>query len=483
MKTVWTRIILAGGLGLALAGCSSEQTGDSAPTASTATSAATAGAPGAPAANAVALDATFGKGGISTVPLTASTHDRFMAVAVGADGKTYAAGFISEGGDQALAVARIDEKGALDKTFGKDGIASVNAAIGGKAVEIARSVVVQANGKIVIAGPIEANPAATGDAAKDTDIAVARFDAAGKIDTTFGKSGVTVIDFGAGRATSATTFVGDTSWGIGALSGDRVVLFGSKLADGAGRTDTDFVVFALTNAGVLDTAFGAAGKVVVDLDKSVDNPRHLLVQADGKVVATGYSSIGGVVSPVLIRMSSAGVLDNGFGRDGVANAQILPGVAESYSVSMQGDSYIIAGYGRGADATEKVDMVVERFTANGQWDKTFGTNGLFRLDIAKDDDRARNVQVLPDGRILVAGSGKKTATNIDAMLVLLSKDGVADKTFGDAGILISDLGGPADAWYGITLSADKKYAIVTGYKGTDATSGGNDDAVVARVAL
>ena len=38
---------------------------------------------------------------------------------------------------------------------------------------------------------------------------------------------------------------------------------------------------------------------------------------------------------------------------------------------------------------------------------------MTRIDIAKEDDRARNVTVLPDGRILAVGSGKKTAANID----------------------------------------------------------------------
>jgi uncharacterized delta-60 repeat protein len=406
-----------------------------------------------------------------------------MAVATGADGKSYAAGFTSEGADQLMAVARLDEKGGLDKSFGKDGIASVNVATGGKAVEIARSVIVQSDNKIVIAGPVEHDVTATGDAAKDTDIALVRFDASGKPDTSFGKNGVSVIDLGAGKAVSATSYLADTAWGLGALPGNKLVVFGSKPADGSSRTDTDFVVIGLTNTGALDTAFGAGGKVVVDLGESADNPRHVLVQADGKIVATGYSNKDGVVSPVLLRLNATGILDSTFGSGGIATAKVLPGVAESYQVQLQGDSYVMAGYGRGAEATEKVDLIVYRFKANGTWDTSFGNNGLVRIDIAKDDDRARNVLVLPDGRILAAGSGKRTASNIDAMLVLLSKDGAPVTSFGENGHVISDLGGPADAWYGITLSADKKYAIVVGYKGTDANSGGHDDAVVARVIL
>jgi len=106
-----------------------------------------------------------------------------------------------------------------------------------------------------------------------------------------------------------------------------------------------------------------------------------------------------------------------------------------------------------------------------------------RVDIAKEDDRARNVTVLPDGRILAVGSGKRDAANIDAMIVLLNKDGAIVTEFGEAGHLISDLGGPADAWYGVTVSADKKSVIIAGFKGLDANSSGNEDSVVARILL
>ena len=472
---------LAGALivgALALAACGDDDGEASSDSTSPVTSTSTTAGP-----LKAGLDAGYGKQGVAATPLSATEHDRFMAVAIAPDGKIYGAGFISQGGDQAMAVARVDATGALDKTFGTNGYAVANAAVGGKTAEIARAIAIQADGKIVIGGPVEKDPKATGDAAKDTDVAVARFDNTGKLDTTFGKGGIAIIDFGAGKATSATAYVGDTSWGLG-VAGDRVVVFGSKLAVGADRVDTDYVLAALNKDGVLDTTFGTGGMVTVDSrGNGVDSPRNLIVQPDGKIVATGYSRDGdGVVSPVLIRTSATGQLDSTFGTNGVATAKVLPGVAESYSVAQQGDKYVMAGYGRGADANEKVDLIVYRFTGAGQWDSTFGTNGITRIDIAKEDDRARSMTVLPDQRVLAVGSGKQTAANIDGMLVLLSKDGAPVTDFGTGGNLISDLGGPADAWYGVAVSPDKKSVIVAGYKGTDA-SGGNDDAVVGRVLI
>ncbi|MPZ47921.1 MAG: hypothetical protein GEU75_01155 [Dehalococcoidia bacterium] len=468
----------AGALALTLAACggSDDDDGSNSSSSGNETPAATAGK--------VALDTAFGTGGIKPLPLSASAHDRFMATAIAPDGKIYGAGFITQGDDHAMAVARLTAAGALDTTFGTGGIASLNVAIGGKAAELARSVIIQSNGKVAIAGPVERDPAATGDAARDTDVAVVRFDSAGKPDATFGTNGVATFNVNTGRITTGTSFVGDNAWGMGGLAGDKIAVFGSTLGEGEGRTDTDFFVLGVTAAGALDSAFGDAGKVLVDgNNKSSDSPRNVLVQPDGKIVTAGYSNSGGIVRPVVIRLSSAGVLDSTFGANGVATAEVLPGVAEAYSVSLQGSDYVLAGYGRGADTAEKVDMIVYRFKANGSFDTSFGANGVARLDIAKEDDRARNVTVLPDGRILAVGSGKRDAANINGMIALFTKDGQLDSGFGEGGYVISDLGGPSDAWYGVALSPDKKFVIVTGYKGTNADSGGNDDAVVAKILL
>jgi uncharacterized delta-60 repeat protein len=307
---------------------------------------------------------------------------------------------------------------------------------------------------------------------------VARFDTSGKLDPSFGTGGIAKLDLGTGRITTGTTFVGDTSWGLASLPGNRVAIFASKLADGADRTDTDYVIVGLTATGQLDSAFGTGGKTPLDVSKVADNPRHMAVAPDGKILAAGYSTVDGVVQPVLIRLNADGKLDTAFGTGGYATAKVMAGVGEAYAVGVQGSDYITAGYGRGAEATEKVDLIVDRFKANGSWDQSFGTGGVARVDLTKEDDRARNMLVLPDGRIFLAGSGKKSAINIDAMVVVMTKDGQLDTSFGEGGILVSDLGGPADAWYGVALSPDKKAVYVTGYKGVEGS--GNDDAVIAK---
>lgn len=331
----------------------------------------------------------------------------------------------------------------------------------------------------MIAGAAEHDPSAAGDAARDTDIFVVRLDPSGAPDDAFGTGGIARIDVGTGRPTSETAFTGDNGWGVGLLSDGRVVVFGSQLSTGgADRTDNDFVIVGLTKDGQLNAEFGDGGLLTWDRE-GTDNPRNLVVISDDQIVAAGYSNVDGVVQPVLIRFSGSGEVDASFGTDGMATAAVLPGVAEAYAVGVQGDSYISVGYGRGADNTEKVDMIVNRWGADGTWDQSFGTDGVVRLDLAAEDDRGRNVVVLPDNRILAIGSGKLDADNIDAMVYLLNEDGTpAD--FGEGGHLLVDLGGPSDAWYGVAVLNDGS-VVVAGYKGVASDSGENDDAVIGRL--
>jgi uncharacterized delta-60 repeat protein len=431
------------------------------------------------------FDTGFGQNGVLAAPLSTTEHDRFMAIANGPVGSFYAAGFVSPGGDNAMALAKLDADGKLNPAFGEGGIATVNVAPGGKSVELARAVAVQPDGKIVIAGPFEKNPKAAGTAAKDTDIAVVRFDASGKPDATFGKGGTATIDFGAGKPIDAETYVADNSWGMAALSDGRIVVFGSTPSPD--REDADFAIAGLTGAGALDKAFGTNGITRVDNNQGGDSPRNMAVQPDGKLVFTGYSrDAQDVVSPVILRTTADGKPDTAFGQNGIASAAVLPGgVAESYSVALQGEKFVMAGYGRGSGADEKVDLISYRFNADGSWDKTYGTDGLTRIDIAQDADRARNVALLPDGRILAVGSGSPSAGLVDAMAVLLDKDGKPVTTFGTDGRVLSDLGGPGDAWYGVAVAPDGKSIMLAGYKGADpkATDGSKDDAVLARIKL
>jgi len=437
-------------LALVLAGCGADQVA--------APPAPTAGAAGQPVYDAV-----------QTVSVSASEHDRFLAATFDATNRLYAAGFVADGADQQMAVTRFNADGSLDAGFGANGTATVNVAKGGKAVELARGVVVQSDGKVVIAGPVEHDPAASGDAAKDTDIALARFDQAGRLDAAFGTGGIVRLDLSTGVA-EGTAFRGDTVWGLTKLTGDKLLVVGSQVAPG--RTDADFAVVRLNADGTKDTGFGAGGTALVGVGPGISEvPKTAVELKDGKVVVTGYANVAGVISPVLFRLTTGGALDPSFGDAGVAVRPVLANVGEAYAIAVAGNRFVTTGYGK--DTPEaKVDLIANGFTLDGAIDRSFGTDGTTRIDIAGDDDRGRNLVALPDGRTILVGSGKPTATNLDAMVVTLAADGR------ETSRKLYDVGGPNDAFFGVALSPDGTRVAVVGYLGRETNGGQKDDGAV-----
>ena len=85
------------------------------------------------------------------------------------------------------------------------------------------------------------------------------------------------------------------------------------------------------------------------------------------------------------------------------------------------------------------NFLVVRLLADGTLDATFGTSGLITTDFASSIDRAFDVVLQPDGKILVVGE-----SDGDVALARYNVDGSLDASFGDAGLLTTDLGTVAD---------------------------------------
>lgn len=447
-------------LALLLAGCGSS--GDDGPAGGQAASPVTQTRPSFDAVQKAALSDT--------------EHDRLLSAAFDGSNRLYAAGWVGAGDDQMMAVGRFGTDGRTDPTFGTAGVATVNVACGGKAVELARGVVVQASGKVVVAGPVEHDPEASGDAAKDTDVALARFDQNGRLDPGFGTGGVVRLDLSTG-ATEGAAYRGDTSWGLTRLADDKLLLVGAQVAPG--RSDLDFAVVRLTPDGAKDSSFGTAGVALVGVAPNVsETPKAAIELPDGRVVVSGYANVGGTVQTVLFRLTPGGALDPTFGTGGVSVTSLLGNVSEAYAVGVLGNSRLITtGYGKDTPDA-KVDLIVGGFTPDGAVDTNHGSNGVMRVDVAGEDDRGRNLVGLPNGGALVVGSGKPTATNLDAMVVKLTPSGAPDTAFGAGGRKLYDLGGPNDSFFGVAVSPDKSRIAVVGYLGRETNGSAKDDGAV-----
>lgn len=115
----------------------------------------------------------------------------------------------------------------------------------------------------------------------------------------------------------------------------------------------------------------------------------------------------------------------------------------------------------------------------GKLDADFGTNGLVDIDLDADrTDGAYAIALDGDGKLLVTGRSELTAAQSGPALVRLEPDGSLDTTFGDHGIVVSDLGSAQyfKAWDVVAQNDGK--ILVAGTSGFGGPDGGQQFALV-----
>src|SRR5438128_1850053 len=110
--------------------------------------------------------------------------DQANGVVAQSDGKLVAAGVAKTSRSQDFALARYNPNGSLDATFGTGGKVTTDFAGND---DPAFAVVLQSDGKIVVAGGAKTS--------RSQDFALARYNANGSLDATFGTGGKVTTDF------------------------------------------------------------------------------------------------------------------------------------------------------------------------------------------------------------------------------------------------------------------------------------------------
>jgi uncharacterized delta-60 repeat protein len=349
------------------------------------------------------LDLTFGAGGIvSTGPDRSTGAD----VAVQADGKIVVSG-------SNFTVARYNSDGSLDTSFGTGG--TVASTFGFSGVS---SLIVQADGKIVAAGLVNST---------EDDVTIARYDTNGNLDASFGAGGKVTTSFGTDSHATGITSQPD---------GKLVVT--AFVENGA---HDDFTLLRYNNDGSLDASFGIGGKVTTDFGSFNDNAFSVTVQADGKILASGYASnVSGITEQFAIaRYNTDGSLDATFGTGGKVLTDMGGHWFESAeSVRVQSDGKIVvAGYAFAESSGGPEVFALARYNSDGSLDASFGTGGKVLTGFGSDDGKAESLVIQPDGKMLVVGT---TGTTADVALARYNSDGSLDTSFGNGG---APLSGPA----------------------------------------
>lgn len=373
------------------------------------------------------LDLTFGNGGKVVTNFGYSSFAR--SVAIQADGKIVVAGDAKSANHNNIALVRYTTNGLPDITFGNGGkvITDIDT------LALAVSVAIQADGKILVFAQNSG-----------LNIALVRYQTDGTLDNSFGIGGKALIHI---------LFMQIDNFALAIQPDGKIVAVG---ASNNGTNNNFFVARCKTN-GTLDSTFGNAGTVSTPIGANGSNALAVALQADGKIVAAGYASNGSDNDFALVRYNTNGTLDNTFGNGGIQTSPI--GLLDELcnSVVIQNDGKIIAGGYVINNLPSGRDFAMARYHTDGTLDNQFGNGGkvIYTTDSV---DISKAIGLLPTGKIVQAGQ-RNTNTGIDFVLTCYNTDGTADNTFGNAGSLTADIAGN-DACTALAVQADGKIVMV-----------------------
>lgn len=313
------------------------------------------------------LDVGFDLGG--------GNQDDGEGVAVASDGSAFAVGTADgPAGDSTrqLAVLKLTPSLTLDPAFGGDGRVTLNfaEAVAGHALAPL------ADGRVVLVGAV--------DQATSQNFLVARLEADGDPDPTFDGNGVRSVFFDRGGA--------DADWAE-AVTVDRqgraVVVGSADLAVGA-----EIAVARVLPSGALDPAFSGDGKLTLafglDPETPYDFGEDVAVDRFGRIVVAARVSVPGGTEVGLVRLLADGTPDASFGTGGYRHFSILAAADVGYDririalLPPPSDGLLVAGGfdPAGADAG---DLFVVALTPGGAFDESFDGDGKATIDVGVED--------------------------------------------------------------------------------------------------
>lgn len=354
-------------------------------------------------------------------------------VAIQPDGKIVIAGSTKPWGNRDFAVIRLNANGSLDTAFGVGGLATTDFTGGD---DDAKTVLLQSDGKIVVIGGVESF---FQNGSRGHHLGIARYNADGSTDLSF--NGIGRVTTGEGYANS------------GALQADGKILAGGWCQNPG---DAQFFCVARFAAdGALDPSFGGTGKVITNLQGAAYG---LALQPDGKVVLAGFTINGAGFT--FARFDSNGAYDNTFGSGGKVFSNITGSDdgSQARSVVVQPDGKILAsGYARPSGYGHDT-VVAMRLETSGSLDNSFDGDGKLVYSPSAGTSRGYGALSGPDGKILITGSAKP-GDNDDLLVSRFNTDGSGDATFGSAGSKISDEGDTTSRLRAIALQTDGKMVL------------------------
>lgn len=338
--------------------------------------------------------------------------------------------------------------GQVDTTFGMGGAAQ-SSFLGGC---VGLSYAIDHDKNIIGCGHYFAYP--------EYDFAVAKFDSLGTVDTSFANDGKFQYNFG----------IDDYPNSVLVQADNKIIVAGySTTWDGFSVNSiySQVSVIRLLPNGILDSTFGTNGRFEFDFNPADCGAVALNMQADEKIIVVGKYYNGASLQILAIRITTAGLLDNSFGNNGITLVQMdtLLKDDEATSCIIQPDDKILIGAITFNQGNGGKIFGLCRLNANGTRDTNFGTNGVVRTDIPNfANDYPLTLTLQNDGKIIQAGSTKNSRL---IALCRYETNGSLDTSFANDGIAAFDISAGNDVAQDLLVQDDGRI-IVAGNKSSSA---------------
>jgi uncharacterized delta-60 repeat protein len=365
------------------------------------------------------LDASFGTGGKFMTP-----PGEARGAVLQPDGKLViaTAGPFTNG--NSFTLERFSADGSPDTAFGSAGKTEGNLGGLNLASETPMALVRQSDGKLVVAGWGTLLLAGQ----TSMQFALARYDANGVLDPSFGTGGLAFASFGHRSS---------LLWSLLIQPDGKLVAVGGT-SNGSGL---DFAVARFLTTGALDPSFGTNGAVTTDIQSNGrdDTAQSVALQADGKLAVAGWTQLSnGDVLTALARYNPDGSPDASFGGAGrLWNPAAVFGSGRA-AIAVQGDGKILVS---STAASNLEDFALSRYNPDGSIDATYGSNGMVTTDFNNgSQERAMTVVLQADGKAIVGGFSSLGLSGDVFALARYGTDGSLDASFGTGGKVVTDFG-------------------------------------------
>ncbi len=278
-----------------------------------------------------------------------------------------------------IGIVRCKQDGSLDSSFGLNGLVRVDLMNN----DYCNSVVLQPDGKILVTG-VSGN-----SIYYKQDAFVIRVNTDGNLDSGFAGTGIFRQHFPVQIDIAAVI-----------IQPDNKILMGGTYNTYA--MIPPYMVERFNIDGTVDSSFGVAGIAKYgfgnDNEDWANTCNDIALQPDGKIVCVGQSGYD-IYSMAICRFNADGSVDGTFGEDGGIFYEYNGQWSELFSVLVQTDGKIIA---TGGVAVQGGPLILLRINTDGSLDSSFATGGI-QATYYGENAYGDEVSLLPDQKILVAG--------------------------------------------------------------------------------